>query len=109
MIDFDKPLQTVSGREVRIYATDGAGEFSVHGAYLKGEWDSVTWTKDGRFEGVKESCLDLVNVKTKRTGWVNVFKTSEDVSWCGNIHPSKEEAERVAEEAVATIKIEWEE
>ena len=34
MISKDKQYKTRDGREVRVYATDGAGEFPIHGAVL---------------------------------------------------------------------------
>lgn len=38
------------GKKVRIYATDGKGDYPVHGAfYSNGGWDSLELTKYGRY------------------------------------------------------------
>ena len=81
MIDKNKTYKTRYGDKVRIYATDGRGDYPVHGAILEdGEWGSQTWTIDGKFtdDGSGE-VYDLVEVKPKRTieFWVNVYE--EDV------------------------------
>jgi hypothetical protein len=80
MIDINKKYRTRCGREVRIYATDGVGKKSVHGAYfddhVKG-WISLVWTKFGRVDAYQElQPLDLIEVRPrhKRTVWLHVFK-----------------------------------
>lgn len=65
MIDINKKYKTRDGREVRIYATDGSGGFSVHGAIKRDDgWGSpLVWAKDGRFNlDVDEQPMDLVEV-----------------------------------------------
>lgn len=78
MIDKSKTYRTRCGREVRIYATDGSGRKSVHGAYfdtfVKG-WISLVWTEHGKVDGYQElQPLDLIDVRPrhKRTVWLNV-------------------------------------
>ena len=77
MIDKNKQYRTRDGREVRIYATDGFGEFYVHGAVrnTRGGWEPRNWPGDGRIE-VKDCPLDLIEVKPriKREVWVNVYR-----------------------------------
>ena len=44
MISLDKNYRTKDGKEVRIYAIDGGGDFPVHGAvYVNCSWISETW------------------------------------------------------------------
>ena len=79
MIDKNKKYRTRSGRDVRIYATDGGGPHPVHGAILEdGMWSHETWKKDGIYSASLEESLSLVEVKPriKVSGWVNVYKDS---------------------------------
>ena len=66
--DPSKPCQTRNGHEVRIYATDATGIFSIHGAIKNvDEWGSPqVWTEDGKYNsGSSKHPLDLVNTKLK--------------------------------------------
>lgn len=79
MISKDKTYRTRDGREVRIYATDGAGRYPVHGAFRDvSYWRPYSWTEDGKADLAVEYDLgcDLVEVKPrhKRTVWLNVDK-----------------------------------
>ena len=50
MIDMTKTYRTRDGREVRIYAVDGKGDFCVHGAVnTKDGWVLFQWLKGGSF------------------------------------------------------------
>lgn len=75
MIDKNKQYRTRDGREVRIYATDGVGTHTVHGA-IKTEqgWRSQLWRDDGYFVPYATD-NDLIEVKPriKREIWVNVY------------------------------------
>ena len=79
MIDINKKYRTRCGHEVRIYATDGVGKKSVHGAYFDGNvkgWISLVWTKFGRVDAYQElQPLDLIEVRPrhKRTVWLAVY------------------------------------
>lgn len=56
-----KKYKTVNGTEVRIYCTDGGGQYPVHGAYkINDRWRIECWTKEGRHLRTELSCLDLV-------------------------------------------------
>ena len=78
MIDKSKTYRTRNGSEVRIYSTDGGGEYPVHGAYLcRGEWRLVAWDEKGFWtDPDHEDNIDLIEVKPriKREVWVNVYK-----------------------------------
>ena len=78
MISKDKTYRTRDGREVRIYATDGRGDYPVHGAIqtITG-WEAHIWFKSGKsiFEDETERSADLIEVKPRirRTVWLNVY------------------------------------
>jgi hypothetical protein len=107
MIDKSKTYRTRDGREVRIYATDGVGKKSVHGAYfdnhVKG-WISLVWTQFGRVDAYQElQPLDLIEVRPrhKRTVWLNLYDDSPNViGW-----NSKNEADAPGAKRLACIKI----
>ena len=72
-----------------------------------------TYTKEGTyFEDKTKHPYDLFFAPEKHEGWVNVIRDMvHNEVYCGNmIYASKEEAERIANNAtLATAKIEWEE
>ena len=58
-IEVGKSYKTRNGRQVRIYAIDGGGKHSIHGARSngRGEWLYMTWCPDGSFiEGTDSDC-----------------------------------------------------
>jgi hypothetical protein len=92
MIDINKKYSTRDGREVRIYAMDGAECLPVHGAikWVTGKgwepdvagWRPCSWTKNGKAVDGEEFSCDLIEVKPRiqRTVWMNVFRNGEVVS-----------------------------
>lgn len=74
MIDMTKTYRTRDGREVRIYAVDGAGKHCVHGAYREDdEWHATAWTSYGDHSYSHDKKLIEVKPRIKRTMWVNVY------------------------------------
>ena len=56
MLDLTKPVTTRDGREFRLYATDGAAPYVLHGAYKTEDgWEDGNWCKDGSYI---ERCTD---------------------------------------------------
>ena len=106
MIDINKKYRTRDDREVRIYATDGAGTYCIHGAIKNnGEWEYMRWTNNGTFGGNIPFGSDLIEVRPrhKRTVWLNVYN-SRIVPEAWN---SKENADRAAAcGRIACIKVE---
>lgn len=96
MIDFTKPVQTRDGRQVRIYATDGAEPYCIHGATeCNGKWCSTSWQRDGSFtHSGKVDNTDLVNVSRKVTLWLNIYGKSSDSTWHAYGYDSRESADR---------------
>jgi hypothetical protein len=103
MIDKNKTYKTRDGREVRIYATDGANG-KIHGAMLDKEgWEHRTWTGAGRIMLCEEHPYDLIEVRPrhKRTVWLNVYNNGIR-EW-----RTKEDADRYAGDTrIACIKVE---
>lgn len=96
MIDPKKTYRTRDGREVRIYAVDGAMEYNVHGAIKNHDgWDVASWMDDGSALSAHRFIdSDLIEVKPriKRDIWVNVYEGAD----CWAIHTCKEDADRGA-------------
>ena len=89
MIDIDKKYRTRDGREVRIYAVDGRGEFQIHGA-IKTDvgWGCSEWKLNGQSYANRSGPNDLIEVRPrhKRTVWVTVWRngyteTSSKPEW----------------------------
>lgn len=67
MIDKNKQYKTRSGREVRIYATDGVEPHPVHGAIKLGDgWIYALWKSTGCVVSVfQEMPDDLIEIKRR--------------------------------------------
>ena len=65
MIDINKKYTTRNGNAVRIYATDGAGNYPVQGAMFEPDtgWLMERWSSFGSCWGNEESGADLIEVK----------------------------------------------
>ncbi len=108
MIDPNKTYRTRDGREVRIYAVDGAEMLTVHGAIKLDDagWELVAWRSDGRIGGYQETDSDLIEVRPriKQEVWVNVYKKGP-----GNNYPNRQDADTCAHECdggrIACVKL----
>jgi hypothetical protein len=105
MIDKSKTYRTRDGREVRIYATDGGGEYPVHGAVLGANfWSATNWSENGCYRiNHDDHEYDLIEVRPhhKRTVWLNVYHDEPDIL----AYPSKEEADGPFHNRIACIKV----
>lgn len=75
---------------------------------------SYSFTANGSFLNLAEDPRDLFFAPEKHEGWINIFKSSNDIAFLGQsrIFASKEDAKKDGKDCecyVATIKIEWEE
>lgn len=75
---------------------------------------SYSFTANGLFLDSSEDSRDLFFAPEKHEGWINIFKSSNDIAFLGQsrIFASKEDAKKDGKDCecyVATIKIEWEE
>jgi hypothetical protein len=105
-IEMGREYRTQDGYEVRIYATDGGGLFSVHGAVKKptGGWWIVSWTEFGEVteRNPMGAYYKLIEVKPriKCDVWVNVYKSFL------SSHNSKTEADMyAAADRIACVKL----
>ena len=101
---------TREGKPVRILCTDlDDNDYPV--AAVVGNFHVDKYTAEGLFQAGKETKYDLFFAPEKHEGWVNIIRDMvHNEVYCGNmIYASKEEAERIANNAtLATAKIEWE-
>ena len=102
---------TREGKPVRILCTDlDDNDYPV--VAVVGNFHVDKFTAEGLFHAGRETKYDLFFASEKHEGWVNVIRDMvHNEVYCGNmIYASKEEAERIANNAtLATAKIEWEE
>ena len=85
-IEVGKFYKTRDGKKARIYATDGSGKHSIHGAvffdnsWLSHRWTSYTWTDEGIYRNGDTDGLDLVSEweepKPKFKAWIHRTKGS---------------------------------
>jgi hypothetical protein len=84
MIDKNKQYKTRDGREVRIYATDGAGTYPVQGAIRHEDgWYLAQWKQSGKHVGECDGSNDLIEVKPrmKFERWIVLHRNGEWASW----------------------------
>ena len=118
-----KKIITRDGRAVKIICIDAKGSFPVIGLVADAVTDvssesPISFTKNGKYwnanNEITDSPLDLFFASEKYEGWINIFKSSNDIAFLGQsrIYESKEDAEnggKSCDSYAATIKIEWEE
>lgn len=83
-----------NGIEVRILCTDGpCSDYPVIG-FLGRDIKVYLWAKNGRNLGYDQgSSIDLVEVKPKMKGWINVYSNG-NIQNMSELHKSKEEADK---------------
>ena len=104
----NKKLVTRDGRKVtRVLCTDAKGPHPIVALierYDKTMDNAFQYTKDGRYFNTGTDEKDLFFAPEKKEGWINVYRKG-----VSGIYDSEEEAKDRANNACATIKIEWEE
>ena len=118
----EKKVITRDGRGVRIRCTDRRGCDCPIVALVEtptGKAENIlSYREDGKWSPVGgplvNSNLDLFFAPEKHEGWINIFKSSNDIAFLGQsrIFASKEDAKKDGKDCecyVATVKIEWEE
>lgn len=97
-------VETQSGRAVRIYATDGFGAYSIHGAYRisEGDWFLYRWDRHGRpFCGNDDMALKAKPNTIELDLWINVYPDGS-----GTAYQGRDKADlRAALDRVACIHI----
>lgn len=109
-----KMVVTRMGRKVRIICTDREDSIYPIIALIKDDKREseilVTYTKDGIPAEYNEAYYTLFFAPEKHEGWINLYKDVYAPTYTGVVHNSEEKAIKNRQNnAVATIKIEWEE
>lgn len=112
-----KKVVTRDGRKVtRFLCTNAKSDYPIVALVenFSGSEMPISYTKDGEYMIGKKSDGDLFFAPEKHEGWINIFKSSNDLAFLGQsrIFASKEDAKKDGKDCecyVATIKIEWEE
>ncbi len=107
-IEVGKLYATRDGRQVRIYSTDGCGEYPIHGAVkIEEGWESADWTHKGRFNVQRPDMkTDIVAEwveEEERTYWINFYprNVTDD-----RLHKEKGMADRCASvERIACVPV----
>lgn len=106
-----RKVVTRDGSKVRIICTDKKGACPIVALIERSDSvveETVTYKENGKFFEDFSYKYDLFFAPEKHEGWVNVCKSQ--MYRCGLIHNSEEEARRSrGYDAIATVKIEWEE
>ena len=108
-----RKVVTRDGRKVKIHCTNYTRAQNII-AQIEGSDYSASFHKDGTFINGEEFDCDLFFAPEKHEGWINIFKSSNDLAFLGQsrIFASKEDAKKDGKDCecyVATVKIEWEE
>ena len=113
MFDPTKPVQTRDGRKARIICRDAKGPWPIVALVDYGHQDAPHCFAANGYELTDglERPGDLVNIPTKREGWVNVYRGNGDLWVGGRIYGTEDEARRggkAIDNNIATARIEWE-
>ena len=108
----NKKVVTRDGRNVKIYCTNYYRQHPII-AQIEGEERSHAFRETGHYNICGESTGDLFFAPEKHDGWINIFKSSNDIAFLGQsrIFESKEDAQKDGKDCesyVATVKVEWE-
>jgi hypothetical protein len=110
-----KLLQTRDGKPVRLLCLDAKDNtYPIIGLVERSINDESTesWTIDGKYsDGEILNSHDLFIKSIKHKGWMNIYQDGRaNVPYGGNLHDTKEIAlKKRSKNAIATVKIEWEE
>ena len=91
----EKQYTTMSGSNVRIYATDINGLYPVHGAIEMpdGSWLPAWWSPYG-LSNTKDWDLIEIKPRIQTTVWINIHRRKDtDTEWC-SIYNTKFEADK---------------
>ena len=113
-----RKLITRDGRKVtKVLCTNAKGRFPIVALVesFDGENETaISYTSKGHLFDGADYNPDLFFAPEKHEGWINIFKSSNDIAFLGEncIYSSKEDAEREGmkcDDYVSTVKVEWEE
>ena len=110
-----KPVCTRDGRKARIICFNAKRDAPIIALVTTnyGKEIPYDYSLDGLSANSENEDNDLMMLREKHEGWVNVFKTPGGRTTIGCLHPTREEAVSQVDERdvtyVTTTKIEWEE
>ena len=105
-------IMTRDGRKARIVCTDMKNKQPILALVTEGDREDIhfyyqngVWCNE-----FPENKLDLFFAPIKGEGWINIYQDLNKYPRTGNIYKTKEEAitNKVSDNYIATIKIEWE-
>lgn len=110
-----RKVVTRDGRNARIICTDKKGVCPIVALIERSDGvaeETVIYKENGEVFGTTTTKYDLFFAPEKHEGWVNLYRSSLDITHTGCVHTSEKEAkERIddPQRYVTTVKIEWEE
>ena len=111
----DRHIVTRDGKNAKIICTDGSNKTYPIFALIQNEEgkDVLSYTNDGMNVKGYKSPFDLFFVNEKKNGWVNLYKSGNNVIFGSNRPYNSEELAKdsimCAFDYLTTIKIDWEE
>lgn len=111
----DRHIITRNGKNAKIICTDGSNKTYPIFALIQNEEgkDVLSYTNDGMNVKGYESPFDLFFATEKKSGWINLYKSGNNVIFGSNRPYNSEELAKdnimLAFDYITTIKIEWEE
>lgn len=111
----DRHIVTRKGTDAKIICTDGSNKTYPILALIQNEEgkDVLSYTNDGMNVKGYKSPFDLFFATEKKNGWVNIYKSGNNVIFGSNRPYNSEELAKdnimLAFDYITTIKIEWEE
>ena len=107
----NREVVTRDGRKVRVLCTDRKGATPIIALVNDGLSEELghAFYSDGKIFSDEDNELDLFFAPTKHEGWINLNRCLDGKPQCGFIYDSEADAKSNGRNALATIKIEWEE
>ena len=111
----DRHIVTMNGKDAKIICTDGSNKTYPIFALIQNEEykDVLSYTNDGMNVKGYKSSFDLFFATEKKNGWINLYKSGNNVIFGSNRPYNSEELAKnnimCAFDYLTTIKIDWEE
>lgn len=111
----DRHIVTRDGKDAKIICTDGSNKAYPILALIQNEEgkDVLSYTNDGMNVKGYESPFDLFFATERKNGWINLYKSGNNVIFGSNRPYNSEELAKdnimYAFDYLTTIKIDWEE
>ena len=111
----DRHIVTRDGKDAKIICTNAKGNFPIIALVetYNGNETVLRLKENGRFYNDTENSSDLFFATEKKNGWVNIYKSGNNVIFGSNRPYNSEELAKdnimCAFDYLTTIKIDWEE